>query len=49
MHKLDIKFSMGNKVLLLTKHLNVTGDMKLGTRFVGPFSIIQWVGLWFTS
>ena len=32
---------MGDKVLLLMKHLNVTGDRKLVPRFVGPFSILQ--------
>ena len=31
---------MGDKVLLSTKHLNVTGDRNLVPRFVGPFSIV---------
>ena len=35
---------MGDKVLLSTKHLNVTGDGKLVTSFVGSFSIVQRVG-----
>ena len=30
-------------MLLLTKHLNVMGDRKLVSRFVGPFSIVQGV------
>ena len=36
---------MGDEVLLSMKHLNVIGDMKLVCRFVGPFSIVQQVGL----
>ena len=35
---------MGDKVLLLMKHLNVAGDKKLKSRFVGTFSIAQWIG-----
>ena len=35
---------MGDKVLLSTKHLNVTGNRKLVPSFVGQFSIVQWVG-----
>ena len=26
--KVDVEFSVGDKVLLLTKHLNITGDRK---------------------
>ena len=39
-HKAIVDFSMGNKVLLSTKQLNVTGDRKLVPSFVGPFSIV---------
>ena len=35
---------MGNKVLLSIKHLNVAEDGKLVPYFVGPFSIVYWVG-----
>ena len=36
---------MGDKVLLLTKDLNVTRDKKLVPCFVGLFSIVYWIGL----
>ena len=35
---------MGDRVLLLIKHLNVMGDRKLVPHYMGPFSIVQWVG-----
>ena len=43
MHKVDVEFSVGDKVLLSTKLLNATGDRKLVPCFVGPFSIIKQV------
>ena len=42
-HKVDIQFSVGDKVLLSLKHLNVMGDRKLVPRFVGPFFIVKWI------
>ena len=36
-HKVDIEFSMGNKVLLSTKDLNVNEDRKLVSHYVEPF------------
>ena len=43
-HKVDIEFSVGDKVLLSLKHLKIMGDRKLVPRFVGPFSIVEWIG-----
>ena len=43
MHKVDIKFSLGDKVLISMKYLSVIGDRKLVPSFVSPFSILQWV------
>ena len=43
-YKIYIEFSMGNKVQLSMKHLNVTGDRKLIPHFVGLFSMVQWFG-----
>ena len=40
-HKVDVEFSMGDWVLLSTKHSNVIGDRKLVPCFVGPFSIVK--------
>ena len=43
-NKVDIDFSMGDKVLLFMEYLNVMGGRKLVPYFMGPFSIVQWVG-----
>ena len=44
MHKFDIEFSIGDKVMLSMKYLNIMGDRKLVSRFGNLFSIIQWIG-----
>ena len=42
-NKFDIEFSVVTKVLLSIKHLNIIGDRRLLTHFVGSFFIVQWV------
>ena len=48
-HKVDVEFSVGSKVLLSMKCLNVIGDRELVPRFVDPFLLYSSLGLWLTS
>ena len=36
-HHSNASYTIGNQVLLSTKHLNVSGDKKLLPCFIGPF------------
>ena len=37
-------FAVGDKVLLSTRNLNLTGSRKLKNKFVGPFVVQQRIG-----
>ena len=37
-------FSVGDKVLLSTRNLNLTGSRKFKDKFVGPFVVQQGIG-----
>ena len=42
--RVPLEFSVGDKVLLSTKHLQVEGTRKLQARFIGPFTVEARVG-----
>ena len=39
-----MSFSVGDKVLLCTRNLNLTGSRKFKDKFVGPFVVQQRIG-----
>ena len=41
----DINYNVGNSVLLATKNLRLQGLRKLQDRFVGPFPVLQKIGI----
>ena len=43
-HRRELKFSVGDQVLLSSKNIRLTGVRKLLPRFLGPFTIIKRIG-----
>ena len=39
-----MSFAVGDKVLLSTRNLNLTGSRKFKDKFVGPFAVQQRIG-----
>ena len=43
-HHRQVEFEVGQKVLLSTKNLKLSGSRKLNPLWVGPFKVLQCVG-----
>ena len=39
-----MSFNIGDKVLLSTRNVNITGSHKFKDKFVGPFVVLQRIG-----